>query len=162
MIGNSTWQNDSAELALVCLANIKRGHQSVGDKLFLLLEIVKNFFSLNFHLEMSETAAPDQQQPKSPSIRSMSTGGSSGFQWRGLVEGAEKTANEMNSQFAGFCNKLTGDKKEKNEKTEEEGKHGIMRQLSDIGSKSFGLMKDIEKKFDHGKTTTKEAAGEAK
>jgi len=101
-------------------------------------------------------------------------GGVGGFKWRGLVDGAEKTANEVNSQFGRFCHKLTGEKDKVDEtvgKTdgdtaakEKKEPSGIMRQLSDIGSKSYGLLKDIETKFDHGKsrTTAEKSTGDTK
>ena len=96
-------------------------------------------------LNVCKMSAPQENDQQSPLNNK--------WNYKEYVSGAEKQADDLNKTFGGWCNKLTGEK-DQNEKPEVEAKEkesSFMSQLSDIGTKSYGLINMMGKKGEDGK-----------
>ncbi|KAH9389281.1 hypothetical protein TYRP_008641 [Tyrophagus putrescentiae] len=70
------------------------------------------------------------------------------FHVRDYASTAEKKANELNSQFGSLCNKVTGTgEKSGTEEKKADGEEGLVDQITEFGTKGYGLMGSLGKKF---------------
>ena len=94
----------------------------------------------------------EEQQPEKQENPTASSGSSlfEKFHLKQYASSAEKRADEWHAQFDKICHKISGEK-DPNEEAGKEKEPSIMSQIGEIGNKSYGLMNDLSKKFEHGR-----------
>lgn len=70
------------------------------------------------------------------------------FHIREYATTAEERASQLNSQFGSLCNRLKGDNKTGEENVEKAGEESLVSQITDFGTKGYGLMGSLGKKFE--------------